>query len=671
MLREAVITEELLAKVESLPARPGCYLFKDRNGQMLYVGKASNLHARVRSYLKDASTDTRAFLPLLRRNMADLETIVTASEKEAAILEASLVKQHRPRYNVKLRDDKSYLSLRLDLSHPFPRLELVRRPSPDGARYFGPHHSATAARRTLYFINKHFHLRTCSDHELGARKRPCLQYHIKRCPGPCVYEIDRARYAANVQATTMLLDGRHAEVLGQIEARMREASQRTNYELAATYRDQLVALRAVLEGQRVVSVDAADRDVLGLYRDGELCEVAVVFVRAGRVVDTVSFGMRKVGLPDEEVIGAFVTHYYGDEGPAAYMLPDEILVPVLPEGATGVAEWLSERKGKKVKLGVARRGPRLKLLDLARDNARHAFEEKRRAKHDIERRLGDIQARLRLAAPPRVIECCDISHLGGADTVGGIVRMVDGELSKSGYRCFHVREVADGDDYAAIYEVLARRFRRGREAQEQGGLEPEPSVDELRPGEEGTGAPSEAPSEAPSDTPTEDAASSNGATVGGGWEMPDLLVIDGGRGQLRAGLAAAHDLGLHELSIVALAKERETAAGETLTDRIYVPGQKNGIPVRPHTPLVLLARARDEAHRFANRMREKLGKGRRLGSELDEIAGIGGVTRRKLLIALGSVKAVREASDEELRAAARLTRRQLAALREHFARRDP
>lgn len=560
----------------------------------------------------------------MRRNLADLETIVTASEKEATILEASLIRQLKPRYNVKLRDDKSYLSLRLDTQHPWPRLELVRRPQPDGARYFGPHHSAVAARRTLSFINKHFQLRTCTDQDLESRKRPCLQFHIKRCPGPCVFEIDRDQYAANVQAVALFLDGRHDEVLKQVETRMKEASARMDFEQAATYRDQLLALRAVREGQRVVAVSDVDQDVIGMHRDGDLCEVAIVFVRAGRVVDTISFPMRKVEVPDEELVGALLSQFYGEEGPAGNAIPDEILVPVLPEGSIGVSDWLAERRRRKVKLIAPQRGSRAHLMQLAQDNAKHAFDEKRRSRDDMAERLADVQAKLRLPSAPRVIECCDISHLGGGDTVGGLVRFTDGEPSKQGYRTYHVRNVADGDDYAAIYEVLARRFRRGRDAAVQAqaeGTSAENATLEDGSSSEQAGLAVEELEIEPGSTTTrttttlsEPELRSTPRSVSDGgprpdtdiWQFPDLFVVDGGRGQLQAALTAARDLGLHDLSIVALAKERETAAGETLTDRVYLPGQKNGIAVRPHTALVILARARDEAHRFANRAREKL-----------------------------------------------------------------
>ncbi|MBE7486400.1 MAG: excinuclease ABC subunit UvrC [Polyangiaceae bacterium] len=628
------LPEKVQDKLEALPARPGCYVFRDRAGAALYIGKAKSLRARVRSYFQDGGSDTRGFIPLLQKHLADFDTVVTGTEKEAAILENNLIKESRPRYNVKLRDDKEFLTLKLSLEHAWPRLELVRRPEPDKARYFGPYHSATAARRTLNLIEKHFQLRTCSDRELASRSRPCLQYQIKRCPAPCVYEVDRERYAQQIRAVSLFLDGRHDELSRELEARMAEAAQAMEYELAALYRDQLHAVRLVREAQRVVAVSDRDQDVLGLYREGDLVELSLLSVRGGRMVEASSFSHKKVELPDDELVGSFLREHYGVEGLSAGLIPDEVLVPTLPEVAGGVAEWLSERRqalareeggrARKVEIVAPERGPKRQLLELAVDNARHAFGEKQRAAEDMDVRLAQLQERLRLPALPRRIECVDISHLGGQDTVGAVVALRDGLPDKKRYRTYHVKGVSDGDDYGAMYEVLARRFRRGRAAEDG-----------------------------------DDKAE---------WELPDLLVVDGGRGQLAVAQAAAGDLGLHELSVVGLAKERESPLGDKLVDRVYLPGQKNPIALRPQsTELFLLARARDEAHRFSNRGRKKLGKKRRFESELDRVKGIGDKTKKALLDELGSVQGVREASDEAILAVPGVTRRQLAALRQHFA----
>jgi excinuclease ABC subunit C len=677
----------LEAKLESLPKTPGVYLFKDKAGAVLYVGKAKSLRSRVKSYFQDAGSDTRYFIPILQKIVRDLETVVTASEKEAAVLENELIKQHQPRFNVKLRDDKDFLCLRLDERAEWPRLETVRRPSPDGARYFGPYHSATSARRTLHLVNKHFQLRTCSDAELASRRRPCLQYQIKRCPAPCVMKVDHAWYSEMVRSVGLFLEGRHDELSGELDRRMREASRAMEFELAALYRDQLRAVTAVREEQRVVSVKDVDQDVLGLYREASLAEVLVLEVRSGRVTDSVSYSLRGVELPNEEVLAGFLTEYYGSPERALTLIPDEILLPLLPDGAEGVAEWLGELRGKKVALHVPQRGPKVELLSMAAENAAHAFREKQRSHDDLDSRLEEIQQRLRLPAPPHRIECCDISHLGGGDTVGSIVSLLDGQPDRKHYRSYHVKSVADGDDYGAMYEVLARRFRRGKAARAEAAeaaraaaeaAEPTHDVEELEAGPEsaegeealsGEGASEAAPSreiEAPS--PIERAAARTEAE----WDLPDLLVVDGGRGQLGVALSAARDLGLHDLPIVGLAKERETATGDKMVDRVYVPGQKNGIPLRSTSAsLFFLARARDEAHRFANHIRKRLGKSRRLRSEIEDIPGLGAELRKTLLRELGSMSALKQATDEQILAVPGVSKRHLTALRKVIRAPEP
>ncbi|MGD0527018.1 MAG: excinuclease ABC subunit UvrC, partial [Polyangiaceae bacterium] len=564
-----MLPDAVLQKLEGLPPQSGVYLFKDKKGAVVYVGKAKSLRSRVRSYFQESQGDQRAFIPILQRTIGDLETIVTANEKEATILENNLIKEHRPRYNVKLRDDKDFITLRLGrlgAGEPWPRLQVVRRPTPDGARYFGPYHSATAARRTLHLVNKHFQLRTCSDVEFASRKRPCLQHQIKRCPAPCVFPVEREWYAEQVDAVCKFLDGRHDELSRELDGRMKEAARAMSFELAAVYRDQLRAIEKVRADQRVVTIDDVDRDVMGFYREGELVEIALLHVRAGKLQDVGTFAIKQAEIPDEEIVAAFVAQHYGaslakemeDAGMAVTLVPDEIILPREPEGVAGIAEWLADRAGHRVALLLPRRGHRVDLLAMANDNARHSFVEKQRQNDDVQERLRDLQERLRLATLPRRIECCDISHLGGGDTVGAIVAMTDGELDKKRYRTFNVRGDAApqagltgvNDDYGSMYEVLARRFRRALKAEEL-------------------------PRTLAEGSPEREADAT--------WDAPDLFVVDGGRGQLAVAQAAAHDLGLHDLAIVALAKERENLAGDTLVDRVYLPGQKNPIPLRSST----------------------------------------------------------------------------------------
>src|SRR5579884_1084597 len=352
-----MLPDAVVQKLEALPPQPGVYLFKDKKGAVVYVGKAKSLRSRVRSYFQESQGDDRAFIPLLRRTIGDLETIVTANEKEAAILENNLVKEHRPRYNVKLRDDKDFITLRLGRTAQaepragapnearwWPRLEVVRRPTPDGARYFGPYHSATAARRTLHLVNKHFQLRTCSDVEFASRKRPCLQHQIKRCPAPCVLAVDPQWYAEQADAVAKFLEGRHDELSRELEAKMKQAAREMRFELAAVYRDQLRAIEKVREEQRVVTIDDVDRDVVGVYREGELVEIALLHVRAGKLADVGTYSIKQAEIPDDEIVAAFLAQHYGasvvaakgDEeegrgagqagGPPLALVPDEIIL---------------------------------------------------------------------------------------------------------------------------------------------------------------------------------------------------------------------------------------------------------------------------------------------------------------------------------------------------------
>lgn len=631
------LPEALQEKLSALPVRPGVYIFKDAEGAVLYVGKAKSLRARVRSYFQPGNSDDRAFLPRLVAQVEQLDTVVTTTEKEAAILENSLIKEKRPKYNVKLRDDKEFLTLRLDPNRPWPRLDLVRRPVKDGAHYFGPYHSATSARRTLHLVNKHFQLRTCTDREFKARTRPCLQYQIKRCLGPCVYEVDAEAYADQVAAVTLFLDGRHDELTKQLKLRMQSYSQALAFEQAAACRDQLRAVENLRTLQRVVAVSDADQDVLGLYREGDLVELSVLCVRSGRVIEAASFSTPRVETDDAELVAAFIREQYDAErlvGP----IPDEIVVPVLPDGVAGVEEWLTElragssREGapgransRKVRVLAPERGARKQLLGMAQDNAEHAFKEKQRASEDMLERLERLGNRLRLPSLPRRIECVDISHLGGQDAYGAVVVLEDGRPKPSAYRSFRVHPETPGDDYAAMLEVLRRRFARGKQAQ-----------------------------------------------AGDGWQLPDLFLVDGGKQQLAMAQAAARELELGDLPLAGLAKERENVAGERLVDRVYLPGQKNPIPLKPNSPeLFLLALLRDEAHRFSNYQRERAGHKRRLTSELDAVRGIGSKSRVALLKHFGDVKHVFGASDADLLAVPGITRRHVLALSQHRTTAEP
>ncbi|HSN81351.1 MAG TPA: excinuclease ABC subunit UvrC, partial [Polyangiales bacterium] len=399
-----MIAEAVQRKLETLPASPGVYVFRGERGKVLYVGKARSLRSRVRSYFQPGSSDLRAFVSRLERELADVETFVTHTDKEAALLENQLIKSHQPKYNVKLRDDKEYLSLRLDTKKPWPRLEVVRRPKPDGAQYFGPYHSATSARQTLRLVNRHFQLRTCTDTEFRLRSRPCLQHQIKRCPAPCVLDVDEEEYRVQVTDVARFLEGRHDELVRDLENRMNAASESLEYEKAARYRDQLRAVERAREEQRVSGVQKSDQDVIGFHRQGDQVEIAVLSLRGGRLFAVKTMPLRRVAVPNDEMLGGFLRQHYAERAE----LPDEILVPMPIEMSEALEELLSENRKRRVSIVQPRRGPKVKLLDLARENAAHAFNEKERAREDVEARLEALQAQLRLSLLPRRIECVDI-----------------------------------------------------------------------------------------------------------------------------------------------------------------------------------------------------------------------------------------------------------------------
>jgi excinuclease ABC subunit C len=680
-LREAEVSppRKTLAEIlEALPTAPGVYIMKDARGKPIYIGKAAVLRNRVRQYFQPASGDSRDFVPLLEGIVADIETVVTSNEKEALLLENTLIKRHQPRFNVKLTDDKNFLVLRLDPDGEWPRLEVTRRLGDDGAYYFGPYHSATSCREALRVVNRHFQLRTCTDHVLHNRKRPCLQYQIKRCPGPCVLPVSREAYGDQVRDVRLFLDGKSDELLDRLRARMRDAAARTEFEVAAEIRDQIKALEVSLEKQRVVSSDFLDQDVVGYHRQGIALEIVVMSIRNGQLNGSRAYSFTGQEFPDAELISSFIGLYYDLGAPP----PDEVLLPVEIEDAALKAEWLTEKRAalpgrhRKIEVLMPQRGDRKRLIDLADKNAAASFATRRNARADVELALGKLQRRLKLPKLPRVIECYDVSHLQGFATVASMVVFVDGRPEKSRYRTYKVRAPGaagssrHNDDFASMYEVLSRRFRRAREGGEEAGT----------------------------------------------WKLPDLIVVDGGKGQLAMALAAARDVGIDVragvgLAIVALAKERDVALAEGLAeeasaagpvaaaatdvapvppvdqspapakksgrdagdttkpDRVFLPHAKDAIPIRTNSgEMFVLQQLRDEAHRFAISFHRNSRRRLTLRSALSDIPGIGPGRQRQLLRHFGSIKRVREATVDELAAVAGMTRTSAEAVFAHWAK---
>ena len=699
---EIALRPSIAELLEKLPTEPGVYLMKDKRGRVIYVGKAKSLKNRVRSYFH-RSGDNRPFVKLLDRILADIETVITGSEKEALLLENNLIKQHKPRFNVRLIDDKNYLVLRLDDKARYPRLEVTRKIREDGARYFGPYHSARACRQTLEVIGRHFRLRTCTDQVMNGRRRPCLEHQIKRCDAPCVLPVPPSQYAEQVRDVALFLEHKSSELLDRLRERMISASDKLEFEAAAALRDQLKAIEITLERQHAVATQFVDQDVVGYYREGDVLEIAVLLVRQGKLVGRRTFRCTGQEFPDEESMSSFVSQYYDRAG---IEIPDEVLLPIEIEDQQAKSDWLRERTGelfgkaRKVEVQTPKRGPRHRLVDLANKNAAAAYSSRRNRAKDAEAALAKLQRKLGLKKLPQRIECFDISHLQGSDTVASRVVFLDGEPAKHLYRTFKVRSV-ENDDFAAMYEVLSRRFRRALgKAKGQGTASSDvgfsaaqtarrradallpvqvaaPRAD-LPPLDELTDLDNPDPEDAEVADAQVEAALGEAALAEAGetsaedpWGLPDLLVIDGGKGQLATALAALKDIGLNwaaELDVIGLAKEREDVSGDRKPDRVFLPRTKDPIRLRDNTAeLFVLSRIRDEAHRFAVGFHQKLREKRTIRSQLQDIPGIGPRRQQALLRTLGSVRRIRIASREELLAVPGMTEAAADAVRHFFA----
>ena len=618
--------ERLQVKLDTVPARPGVYLMKDAQGRVIYVGKAVNLRSRVRSYFQRAGQQALKTRRLIAE-VSDLDWIVTDNELEALILENVLIKRHHPRYNVRLRDDKTYPYIKIHWQDPFPRVTVTRRMVQDGAWYFGPYASAGAVRQTLDGLRRIFPYLTCRREITGRDERPCLYYHIQRCAGPCIGAVDQAQYRQMIEGMARFLRGESEEVLAELEARMRAAAEAWQFERAALYRDQIRAARRIIERQKVVSTTMADQDVIGLARqEGDAC-AQVFFIRRGKLIGRELFILE--GVRDEEeaqVMASFLKRFYDQ---AAYV-PPEILLPEPVEEAAVIEEWLSTKRGAKVTLRVPRRGQKRELVHMAMENASEMLAALRAQwqadKSKQVQALAELQAALGLAAPPARIEAYDISTLQGRQTVGSMVVFVQGTPRKSDYRRFRVRgrgAQGEPDDYASMREVLRRRFRRAVEPPE------EMPGRKARPG---------------------DAV----------WTMlPDLVLLDGGRGQLNVGLEVLEEYDLRDsVPIVALAKEQE---------ELFLPDREEPLRLSERSPgLLLLRRIRDEAHRFAISYHQRARRRAALASELEEIPGIGPRRRQALLKHFGSLEAIRQATVEELAAVPGMTRSAAKAVKEQL-----
>jgi len=583
----------LAEKVDQVPDRPGVYLYKDGKAQVIYVGKAASLRSRVRSYFqesraRDPKTDA------LVRQIRDLDVILTDNELEALILESNLIKKHRPRYNIILRDDKHYPFLKLTTNEPFPRLVVARRIQKDGAAYFGPFYPATAMRQTLRLVRQLFPLRTCRITIDGTLPRPCIQYFIHRCNAPCTGQETREGYGRTVRDVERFLGGGHDDLAMDLTRQMEAAAAELKFERAAGLRDQIQALNQIRERQKMISTEEADQDVVGVVRRGPDACVQLFFVRKGRLVGRETFFLDRVaGASDGEVLSAFLRQFYTrDVAP-----PPEVLLSDAPPEEELIRAWLGRRAGARVDLVAPQRGRKRELVAMAEENAALALSTHVLARGNRQQVvLDELQRALNLPGPPHRIEGFDISTIQGSETVASMVVWQDGEMKKDDYKRFKIRTVAGTDDFASMREVLLRRYGRALE---------------------------------------------------GEGVLPDLVLLDGGRGQLGAGVKALEELGLDYVPLAALAKRAE---------EVYTPDRLDPLVLdMGSAALQALQKIRDEAHRFAVTYHKKLRRRRTIASVLDQIPGVGPTVRTSLLKTLGSARGVKAASVAELAAVPKVT----------------
>jgi excinuclease ABC subunit C len=599
----------LQATLAKLPTQPGVYLLKDARDRVLYVGRAQNLRNRVRQYWQQSRAAQPLRIEQAIDRVADVEYTVTDTVSEALLLEATLIKRHQPRFNVRLKDDKSYPYIRVTLADDFPRIERTRKLPNDGSRYFGPYASASSVDEAMNLIRRLFPFRTCTiEIKEGKRAlaRPCLLYHIKRCQGPCIEAIGKDAYQADIEQVMHFLEGRKGLVVRRLRQEMASASERLDYERAADMRNKLRAVERTMESQKMAAFARTQLDVLGYARSGNGAAVQLFAIRDGTTVARDVFLLENVGdSPDDEALSAFIKQYYA----ATASIPPRVLVPRSLPDAAELTVFLEARRGKKVALSVPQRGERRALMSLAERNAAETLaREQARWLADEGKTLAaleELAGALGLPAPPLRIECYDISTIQGTNTVGSMVVFEEGRPRSGEYRRFRVKSVVGSDDYASHREVLRRRFHRALEAEE--GV-----AEELR------------------------------------WRLPDLVVIDGGLGQVNAARWVMDSLGLHDLPVVGLAKERE---------EIYLPGLAQPLVLPPTSQaLYLVQRLRDEAHRFAVTYHRKLRAKAQTRSVLDDVPGVGPTRKRALLRVFGSTRQMRGATVDEIAAVPGISR---------------
>ena len=593
----------ILEKVSHLPTTPGVYLWRDKYQRIIYVGKAINLRNRVRSYVQQDMNRSVKVTAMMRRAW-DVETIKTKTEMEALILEATLIKEHHPKYNIMLRDDKTYPYVKVTVQEEYPRLFMTRRLERDGAKYFGPFTDVTAVHHVLRILRSYYPLRTCKSMKV---ERPCLQYHMHYCEGPCMKYVTVESYRKYIDDIVALFEGKQVQVIQEITSKMEQASEDLEFELAAKYRDDLLSIQKVQEKQRMVT-QRGDMDVLGMDIDGPMACIQLFFIRSGRLLGRENYFVQHEGDSPELVMTEFIKQYYG----GSTFIPKELLLPMDSVDRELFSEWFTSMKGQQVEVSVPQRGYKKDLIKMAEENAQNFLAERRRQwQYTIDKAGGAVKKLAEVLDLPRLperMECYDISHMQGAETVASMVVFEGGKPAKREYRRFKLKTVqGKPDDFASMAEIMERRYGNEKD-----------------------------------------------------WPMPDLIIIDGGKGQLNAALPVIRAMGVTDVPVISLAKRIE---------EVFVEGESESIILEHHTPeLQLLQQIRDEAHRFAITYHRRLRGKRNLESVLDHIEGIGPKRRKALYKHFGNLDAMRVAELEELESVEGMNKKAALAVYEFFRR---
>ena len=609
-------TKRFSTRLAAVPLQPGVYLHRDSAEKVLYVGKSASLRNRLRSYFGSKKNLDAKTLELVNR-IDDFEYIVTESEQEALLLENSLIKEHKPKYNIRLKDDKTYPYIKVDLAEDFPRVYVTRRTANDGARYFGPFASAGSVRKTLDLLKRLFPYRSCTKAITGNDSRPCLEYHIKRCVAPCTGYASRIDYSEVIAQVVMFLEGNTKEVVSNLKTTMLEASDNLEFERAGALRDRLKAIEKVYEGQNVVGLGREDLDVIGAAYGGEEAWVEIFFIRQGKLIGRDHFTMSGTREEDgHEILARFIEQFYS----SASHVPRRILVPETISGKEMIASWLQTKRSGPVEIAIPQRGAKRRLINMVTTNAAQGLEQlKLKWISDstrMETAMSELQEELNLPKPPRRIECYDVSHIQGTNTVASMSVFQDGKPLSSNYRRFKIKSHDGNDDFASMREVLSRRFKRLKNARDGG----------------------------------EENASF--ATA------PDLVLIDGGKGQLSSAVEVMLHLGLQDIQLASIAKREEEIFLPDAAEPVIMPRNSQG--------LFLLQRARDEAHRFAVTFHRNLRGKSSVKSALDLVPGIGPKRRKMLIRSFGSVKGIREASEDQIAAAPGMTAKVARQIKENL-----